>query len=62
MLYGVRSLSAPKAQGLVDFYNFTGVDRGEKFVGVLKRRWVFEYLKLESDDLILQASVWVRRP
>ena len=51
----VTSLSAPKAQSLVGLHNFMGANWSRKFVWVSKRWQVTKYLKLASDDRIVQA-------
>ncbi len=45
----VQSIGRHKCQGLLGLHNFSGADWGGKFVGVSKKTWINNYLKLDDD-------------
>ena len=53
ILERVSAIGILKSQGLIGFHNFTGADWGGKFVGVTKKTWVNDYLKLHENDPIV---------
>ena len=53
----VNSIGVRRSRGLIGLHNFTGTDWGGRFVGVSKKRWTLEYLKLDPDDPIIDAFI-----
>ena len=53
----VNSIGVRRSRGLIGLHNFTGADWGGRFVGVSKKRWTLEYLKLDPDDPIIDAFI-----
>ena len=51
----VKAVGSPKCRGLIGLHNFSGADWGGKFVGISKKKWVTEYMKLEDDDSIVSC-------
>ena len=51
----VRSIGIDKSKALIGLHNFTGADWGGKFVGISKKRWITEFLKLNATDPIVEA-------
>ena len=49
----VKVIGHGKCQGLIGLHNFTGADWGGKFVGITKKTWITEYLKLCDDDPVI---------
>ena len=49
----VKVIGHGKCQGLIGFHNFTGADWDGKFIGITKKTWVTEYLKLPDDDPLI---------
>ena len=46
----VEVIGYPKCQGLLGLHNFSGSDWGGTFVGISKKTWVKDFMKLNDDD------------
>lgn len=55
MVKTVQIIGHQKCQGLIGLHNFSGADWGGKFVGISKKTWVDDYMKLDDDDPIISC-------
>lgn len=53
----METIGARKSKGLIGLHNFSGADWGGKFVGITKKTWVKEYMKLDEGDSAVDCFI-----